>query len=165
MNRDAEPEWSALEEVRVKIGEKFFVNDYVSVLDKVERINQLPGLMLSGEDIAVKASIKLEGEHETFFVEPLFLIKNGNEVGRVSSETGELGVKITLLNIHPATNEFSLGLQTRQKDWVIIKAMEKPYINILWLGTGLMMLGFTTAMVRRIRENKGDVKYKSGVFQ
>ena len=158
MNRDAEPEWSTLEEVRVKIGEKFFVNDYVSVLDKVERINQLPGLMLSGEDIAVKASIKMEGEHETFFVEPLFLIRNGNEVGRVSSETGELGVKITLLNIHPATNEFSLGLQTRQKDWVIIKAMEKPYINILWLGTLLMMLGFTIAMVRRIRENKGDVK-------
>ena len=64
-------------------------------------------------------------------------------------------MKITLLNIHPDSNEFLLGLQTRQKDWVIIKAMEKPYINILWLGTGLLMVGFSMAMVRRFRERKG----------
>jgi cytochrome c-type biogenesis protein CcmF len=50
------------------------------------------------------------------------------------------------------TNEFSLGLNTRQKDWVIIKAMEKPLINVLWLGTGVLMVGFSMAMVRRFKE-------------
>ena len=75
-------------------------------------------------------------------------------MGRLSSEINDLGVRITLLNIHPETNEFSLGLNTRQKDWVIIKAMEKPMINILWLGTGVLMIGFSIAMVRRFREFK-----------
>ena len=152
MNRETEPEWSKMEEVRVKIGQQFFVNDYVSVLEKVERVDQIPGLPLSPEDVAVKATIKIEGEHNGYVAEPLFLIRDRSEVGRIAFEVGELGVKITLLNIHPETNEFTLGLSGRQKDWVIIKAMEKPYINVLWLGTGLLMLGFIMAMVRRFKE-------------
>ena len=75
--------------------------------------------------------------------------------GTRDSEINDLGIKITLLNIHPETNEFSLGLNTRQKDWVIIKAMEKPYINILWVGTGILMIGFSIAMVRRFKEMGG----------
>ena len=152
MNREAEPEWSKMEEVRIKQGEKFFVNDYVSVLEKVERRTKIPGIVLTGDDVAVQATIRLEGEHDTYYADPIFLIRNRIEVGRIPSETGELGVKITLLNIHPDTNEFTLGLNTRQKDWVIIKAMEKPYINVLWLGTGLLMLGFGVAMARRFKE-------------
>ncbi len=157
MNREAEPEWSAMEELHVKPGEKFFINDYVSVVDKVERVLQIPGVRLTDEDVAVRIVIKVEGEHDTYYLEPLFLIRNRTEVGRVPAETGELGVKITLLNIHPDKNEFVLGLQTRQKDWVIIKAMEKPYINILWLGTGLLTLGFVIAMVRRFRDESRTV--------
>lgn len=152
MNREAEPEWSALEELRVQPGQKFFVNDYVSILDKVERVTDLPGVRLTDEDVAVRITIKVEGEHDTYLLEPMFLIKNRTEVGRIAAETGELGIKITLLNIHPESNEFVLGLQTRQKDWVIIKAMEKPYINILWLGTGLVTIGFLVAMARRFRD-------------
>jgi cytochrome c-type biogenesis protein CcmF len=34
----------------------------------------------------------------------------------------------------------------------VIKAVEKPLINVLWIGTLLLMIGFTVAMVRRFRE-------------
>ncbi len=152
MNRETEPEWSKMEEVRVKIGQQFFVNDYVSVLEKVERMDEIPGLVMTENDVAVKANIKIDGEHSSYHAEPIFLIKDRSEVGRIPTEVGELGVRVTLLNIHPETNEFTLGLQGRQKDWVIIKAMEKPYINVLWMGTLILMLGFTMAMVRRFKE-------------
>ncbi len=152
MNREAEPEWSAIEELHVSPGQKFFINDYVATISHVERVMELPGLRLTDDDVAVKITISVEGEHDTYVMEPMFLIRNRVDVGRIPAETGELGVKITLLNIHPEKNEFVLGLQTRQKDWVIIKAMEKPYINILWLGTGLVTLGFVVAMVRRFRD-------------
>ena len=152
MNRETEPEWSKMEEVKVKIGQQFFVNDYVAVLEQVERITHIPGLTMTDEDVAVKAKIKIQGEHEIYEAEPIFLIRERSQVGRIPFEVGELGVKVTLLNIHPDANEFSLGLSGRQKDWVIIKAMEKPYINVLWLGTGLLMVGFVMAMLRRFRE-------------
>jgi cytochrome c-type biogenesis protein CcmF len=152
MNREEEPDWSETEEVRVKIGRQFFVNDYVAVLESVSKIDQIEGFKLGAGDVAVKAMIKVTGERDDYYSEPIFLIKDRSQVGRISSEINDLGVKATLINIHPDTNEFTIGINTRQKDWVIIKAMEKPYINVLWLGTGVLMIGFTVAMVRRFRE-------------
>jgi cytochrome c-type biogenesis protein CcmF len=151
MTRDEEPNWSKTDSVRVKIGQQFFVNDYVAVLEKVERIDQIDGFQLTDQDVAVKAKIKLQGEHEPFYAEPIFLIRNKNEVGRAPAEVNDLGARIFLLNIFPQTNEFLLGTNARQKDWVVIKALEKPYINILWLGTGVLMIGFGIAAVRRIK--------------
>ncbi len=127
-------------------------------LESVTKIEQIEGLQLSAEDVAVQAKIKVTGERDSYYSEPIFLIKDRAQVGRLSSEINDLGVKITLLNIHPETNEFSLGLNTRQKDWVIIKAMEKPMINVLWLGTGVLMIGFSLAMVRRFKEFKKQVR-------
>ena len=154
MNREEEPEWSETEETRVRIGQQFFVNDYVAVLESVTKIDRIEGIELAAEDVAVQAKIKVTGERDAYYSEPIFLIKDRAQVGRLSSEISDLGVNITLLNIHPETNEFSLGLTTRQKDWVIIKAMEKPMINVLWLGTGILMIGFSMAMVRRFKEFK-----------
>ena len=154
MNREEEPEWSETEETRVRLGQQFFVNDYVAFLESVNKIDRIEGVELAAEDVAVQAKIKVTGERDSYYSEPIFLIKDRAQVGRLSSEINDLGVKITLLNIHPETNEFSLGLNTRQKDWVIIKAMEKPMINVLWLGTGILMIGFSIAMVRRFKEFK-----------
>ncbi len=152
MNREEEPEWSEMEETRVRIGQQFFVNDYVAVLESVTKIDRIEEVELTASDVAVQASIKVTGERDSYYATPIFLIRDRAQVGRLSSEVNDLGVKITLLNIHPETNEFSLGLNTRQKDWVIIKAMEKPMINVLWLGTGVLMIGFSMAMVRRFKE-------------
>lgn len=152
MNREEEPEWSELEEIRTRINQQFFVNDYVAVLEGVTRITEIEGFELSDTDVAVQAKIKVTGERDTYYAEPIFLIRDRTQVGRLPSEVNDLGIRITLLNIHPDSNEFTLGLNTRQKDWVIIKAMEKPLINILWLGTGILMVGFSIALVRRFKE-------------
>ncbi len=154
MNREDEPAWGKVEEQKVKIGQQFFINDYVAVLEEIKPIDHIAGVELVGEDVAVKAKIKIEGEHESFYAEPIFLIHNKSEVGRIPAEINDLGIRIALLNISPQTNEFTLGTMARQKDWVVIKALEKPYINVLWLGTGILMIGFSVALVRRFKEYK-----------
>ena len=154
MDANAEVDWGKTEELRVTIGQKFYINDYVAVLEEVKRLDQLAGLELVNDDVAVQARIKVEGERDTYYAEPIFLIKDRAQVGRIASEVNDLGIKVTLLNIHPESSEFSLALNARQKDWVIIKAMEKPYINVLWIGTIVVLIGFTIAMRRRFVEMK-----------
>jgi cytochrome c-type biogenesis protein CcmF len=144
-------EWSTLEEVRVKQEQEFFANDYVSVLESVDRIFDVEGVPLTNEDVAVKANVRVKGEHGDYSAFPIFLIKD-KMIGRIPDEISDLGLRISLLNIHPETNEFSIGINARQKDWVVIKAMEKPYINVLWIGTLVLMAGFVIAMTRRMRE-------------
>jgi cytochrome c-type biogenesis protein CcmF len=151
MSPDEDVEWSKLEESMLKIGQEFFANDYVCVLESLDRIPTVEGVELGAEDVAVKAKIKVSGEHGDYYAEPIFLIKN-KMVGRIPDEINDLGLRFTLLSIHPETNSFSLGINTRQKDWIVIKALEKPFINILWIGTLVLMAGFVIAMNRRIRE-------------
>jgi cytochrome c-type biogenesis protein CcmF len=153
MSPDEEVEWSKLEESTLKLGQEFFANDYVCVLESLDRIPSVEGVELGAEDVAVKAKIKVSGEHGDYFAEPIFLIKN-KLVGRIPDEISDLGLRFTLLSIHPETNSFSLGINTRQKDWIVIKALEKPFINVLWIGTLVLMAGFVIAMTRRIREFK-----------
>ncbi|HEY5746421.1 MAG TPA: cytochrome c biogenesis protein CcsA [Chryseolinea sp.] len=144
-------EWSKLEEMNVKLSQQFYANDYVCVLESIDRVFEVNGARLNPEDVAVKAKIHIQGEKGDYYAEPIFLIKD-KMAGRIPDEVADLGLRITLLNIHPETNEFALGINTRQKDWVVIKALEKPYINLLWLGTLVLMGGFGIAMTRRVRE-------------
>jgi cytochrome c-type biogenesis protein CcmF len=151
MDPAEETEWSAIEELKVKQSQQFFANDYVGVLESVDRIYNVFGLELTDQDVAVKARIRLQGEKGDYVAEPIFLIRD-KMVGRIPDEISDLGIRLTLMNIHPETNEFSVGINTRQKDWVVIKAMEKPFINVLWIGTFILMFGFGLAAARRIRE-------------
>lgn len=158
MNPTEDTDWSELQEVKTAQGREFFSNDYVTVVESVERVLQVEGMQLKEQDVAVKARIRVQGESGEYVAEPVFLIKD-KMAGRIPDEIKDLGLRFTLLNIHPETNEFSIGINTRQKDWVVIKAMEKPFINILWIGTVVLMIGFSTALVRRFKEfNKMKLK-------
>jgi cytochrome c-type biogenesis protein CcmF len=153
MDPSDEEKWSELDEMKVKIGQEFFANDYVAVLESVDRIYNVFGFVMNDQDVAVKAKIRIQGEKGDYVTEPVFLIRD-KMVGRIPDEISDLGIRVTLMNIHPETNEFSLGINTRQKDWVVIKAMEKPFINVLWIGTLVLMVGFGIAASRRVREFK-----------
>jgi cytochrome c-type biogenesis protein CcmF len=151
LNDPEKAEWTKQEEIKVSAHQEFFANDYVASLEKVERVFAVGSVALDSADVAVKASIRVKGEYEDYIAEPIFLIRN-RMVGRIPDEIRDLGVQLSLLNIHPETNEFSIGISTRQKDYVILKALEKPFINLLWVGTLLVMAGFAVAIVRRFRE-------------
>lgn len=144
-------QWDEMTEVKVKARQKFFVNDYVSEIVSIERINEVEDVELGPADVAVKAHIKIQGDAEEYELEPVFLIKD-RLVGRIPAVEQDLGIKITFLEVHPEEDEFTLGINTSQKDYVILKAMEKPYINVLWTGTLVLMLGFGIAIYRRYKE-------------
>jgi len=158
VNPEVGKEWSEPEEFKIQQGERFFVNDYVAVMEDIHRITEAEDLDLQAEDIAVQANVKIYGETEAYTLQPIYLIRD-RMVGRIPDELTELGIRVTLMNIHPETDSFTLGVETTQKDYVVMKAIEFPFINILWTGTILMALGFGIAMYRRFSElGKTDKK-------
>lgn len=148
---DEEKEWSAEKEYKVKPGDTLILNDYIAVLRAIEPAHDLTGLGLAKGDVAIQGDFLIEGETKKYHAHPVFAIK-GSQVGRVADEIPDLGLRIIFQSVDPQKGEFTFSVATTQKDYIILKAVEKPYINLLWLGTGLMALGLTIATLRRTRE-------------
>ena len=152
MTEEAKEDWSEPEEIRVKRTAQFFANDYVATIEGIERIFEFGGQTLDSSFVAIKANILVKGEKQEYLSEPTLIIGTQSRGGIIPGVIPELGLKITLMNVHPQTDEVTLNVSSRQKDWVVIKALEKPYVNILWIGTLVLMVGFSIAMFRRVRE-------------
>lgn len=145
-------EWSEKELITVKPGERFFINDYVATFTSLERLPRVSFVDMGPNDAAVKAQIEVFVEEgQKLYLEPKFLIKDNN-VGRPAEVNQEIASRVTLENINPDDGSVELGIETTQKDWIILQAIEKPQINILWIGTIVMIIGFIVATRRRYIE-------------
>ena len=147
-------EWSKTENYTIAVKDTFFLNDYVAVLDNVARVDTFEGKPLGPNNAAVQATIKVMGkEFIQYEVKPTFVIRDGM-VAMPPVENNEVGIRAKFTNIDPKTGKFGFAVNTTQRDYVVLKAIEKPMINLLWVGTLVLMLGFTMAIIRRYREFK-----------
>ena len=143
---EQEARWRDTTDLEVRVNEQFFVNDYVSMLDSVMTVDVVAGRPLEEGDLGIAAFVthKLNGQNIVSRLE--MLIHNGQGFS-IPSFIDDIGVKLNLLNINPQTGIFNIQYSTKQIDYVILKAEEKPLINILWLGTVLMVIGFVICLL------------------
>ncbi len=90
---------------------------------------------------------------------PKYILKN-NMVMPDEFELKELGLKFIFWKINP--NEGSIEIQMSEKvsntkDFVVLEAYMFPFINVLWLGCLLMIIGTVIAIIERRRVNKISV--------
>ncbi|MCC5936716.1 MAG: cytochrome c biogenesis protein CcsA [Lunatimonas sp.] len=159
INDYTDPEWKDDQFEGAAPGEQFFINDFVTYFEGAEIVKDVEGMDLMEGDIAVKATLIINDYDVEKRLEPIFLIR-GNQVGKISHVDHDLGIKVEIENILPEENKFMFKYNTYQKDYVVMKASVKPFINVLWLGTIIMLIGFTVAIYRRYDEftkmrNKG----------
>ncbi len=148
---EKEKDWSEPESKKVRAGERFFINDYVAEFKGVERVNDVAGIDLGPTDVAVKGLVEIFGDAENEILEPLFVVKD-NMIGNIPEVSEQFGARVSFVNVFPEEDSFELSIQTTQKDYIIMKAIEKPYINVLWLGTFVLMIGFGIATARRFKD-------------
>jgi cytochrome c-type biogenesis protein CcmF len=149
---DSEREWSETQEYKAKIGDTLILNDYIAIFKNIKNESSIAGAKMDSNDIAIRANISLLGANQTYNADPLLLISM-NGTGQHSPYVNEdLGIMISFLNIDPKTNQFTFGVNTTQKDYIILKAIEKPLINVLWIGTLLVVIGLGLAIARRYSE-------------
>ena len=146
-----EAKWEKTETFAVAVKDTFFVNDYVAILDDVVRTNQVDGVDVGPNDAAVRANVRVLDKTGEHIISPAFIIKN-RMVAHPAEMSDELGIRIQLNEINPQTGKFTFAVNRTQRDYVVMKALEKPLINVLWIGTLVVLLGFGIATVRRYRE-------------
>jgi cytochrome c-type biogenesis protein CcmF len=148
-------EWRDTTTHQVGLGERFFVNDFVATFRRIEQLETLDGDPIPAGDVAVKAIVEVFGKTQSYTAEPVFVIQ-GNRVGHIPSTIPELGLQIQFTNIDPQAKNFEFVTLVSQKDYVIMKAILMPWINLLWIGTLVLMLGFGISIRRRYLEFRSE---------
>lgn len=146
-----EKDWSEVKEHVLAVGDTIYLNDYFAVLRAIEPAHETAGLGLKPEDLAIQGDFIVSGEKKQYHVHPVFVVRD-KMIGRIPDEVEDLGLRLSFNNVDPSKGKFTFGVSTTQKDYIILKAMEKPFINLLWSGTLLMGLGFLMALRQRNRE-------------
>jgi cytochrome c-type biogenesis protein CcmF len=141
--------WSTAVPHELAVGDTLFLNDYFAVFRAIEQAHEVPGIKLEKGDIALQADMIITGEKgREYHAHPVFLLRD-RQIGRVPEIVEDLGLKISLEQIDPVKGKFTFSISTTGKDYIILKATEKPFINLLWGGTLLMGLGLVLSMRQR----------------
>lgn len=147
---DEDRKWSMPEEFTVAMKDTFFLNDFVAILDNVESVKQVEGLELTENDAAAKATVRILDRDGETIMYPTFVIKD-REVWSTPSTNEGLGLRIQLNKIDPQSGLFSFTVNRSERDFIVLKALEKPQINLLWIGTLMVIFGASVAAIRRFR--------------
>ncbi|KXX71482.1 cytochrome c biogenesis protein CcsA [Flammeovirga sp. SJP92] len=167
---EEEIEWSEEEALNMSLGDTIFLNDYVVIFDGVKPLEKAPGYVIKEEDVALQANLRvLVGNGRSIDLKPSYILTKVKRMGMggvtedwdagiISDTNRELGLRVALKEIKPKENKFVFSAETTQKDWVIMKAVEKPFINLLWIGTILLTIGTIISTVRRFKMSKVSTK-------
>lgn len=138
---------------KIKLKDTFYTGSKFVVFDKVASSENK-----SNKDIELKAYLRvcdLDGK-----VEPLEiyykLSLTSKSFENPVSVSKDKSLRINLVNIVPEAQEFHFSLEDSgsSNDWIILKVLEFPYIQILWLGCILMTIGSLMSMVYRRKFKK-----------
>jgi len=137
----------------MKIGDSIFSSNSIITLEKIIPNIPVPKYKLKEGDIAVGAELKtisMLGKETN--VHPTYLIID-QQVFSIPDTIQETGTVFIFNKIDPSTGEITIKMiqnKKKKKDFVILKAIVFPFINVLWSGIILMVLGTIIAIRNRI---------------
>jgi cytochrome c-type biogenesis protein CcmF len=124
---------------------------------KIMPLNVKPAakdLALAPNDVAVGLPLEVDLNGKIYKTEPIFLVK-GKNIFNFARTIDDLGIMVKFTKILPEQQKVELQVfekPQQAKDWVVFKSIEFPYINLYWVGTIVMVIGFFMSILRRKKE-------------
>ena len=139
----------------ISIGDTIDASNSFIILEGLNRDVNKDDLHLGESDIAVGATIKaVDVNNKVYSAEPVFLIRDFSIYNK-DAEIPDLGLKLSFNKIDPATGKIELSVhekKSNKRNFIIMKAIIFPGINILWIGCLLMIAGSLIAVRYRIKQ-------------
>jgi len=143
--------------VELAVKDSFFTKNSYVVVESLNPKPVLPadfdaqGKLAVGIDMQVKT---MEGKQ--YKAQPVFVIDmaNGNAISSIPAEVQDLGLTFNVDRIDPNSKKVTLQVRETQRplDFIIMKAIVFPYINLVWLGGILTFIGALISMIRRVKD-------------
>jgi len=107
--------------------------------------------------IAVHAliGVRYNGDTTPYKIRPLFAIYRYTDNGYSYSPPVALAqhnITVQFSNVDPESGKIELkvkGISSKPKDaWILLTGREKPFVSLVWLGTFVLLIGFSVSMYR-----------------
>jgi cytochrome c-type biogenesis protein CcmF len=143
------------EEHSIQLGDTIFGRNSFMVLDSLNREPNKERVGLTINDLALGAKFTVyDVETQARLLEPMFVIRDRSFSFSVPDSVPDLGIKLSFKGIDPETASFKFNLEETDpelNEFIVMKAIVFPGINILWAGIILMGLGTFIAVFNRAR--------------
>lgn len=138
---------------QVKPGDSIFFSRGFMVFRGFSTDTLAPAYTAQSGDIAVAAQLDVYDLHGTALkARPTYIVRQQQEQFCLDT-VDQFNLYTRLSKIIPADNAALIEYKqpNAMEDYIIMKAMVFPYINLLWLGTIIMILGFFISLLKRIQ--------------
>lgn len=150
---------SNLKKIELSVGDTAIVSSGFIVMNA---INPQPANLRyqpQTNDIAAGAKVTvIDINNKKYQAEPIYYIRNNME-NNVDAVIEELGMTIAFKKIiidknNPKIGKVSLEVieENKPRNFIILKAQVMPFINLLWMGIIITMIGFVLSLLQRRKE-------------
>jgi len=144
------------------IGDTITTSNSLVVLESLNKNVDREKYLLGESDIAVSARLVLmDINRKIHIAEPVFVLRGSSYFSR-GEENTLLGLRFSFNKILPEENKVEIGIEEKEsnsREFIIMKAIIFPQINILWTGCILMIIGTTMAILHRISSIRKNRQY------
>ncbi|QJD97994.1 cytochrome c biogenesis protein CcsA [Mucilaginibacter robiniae] len=140
----------------VRIGDTIRYREGYIVLRNLNKQPKIQNIPLGTNDVAIGAELEVVAHGHTYQAEPIFMIKDNNTFD-FPRKVDDAGLKLRFSKVIPAENKFEITVYQqpeRMKSYIVMRAIDFPYINFFWAGTIIMVIGFLMSIFRRNSELK-----------
>ncbi|MFB6457310.1 cytochrome c biogenesis protein CcsA [Chitinophaga sp. Hz27] len=142
----------------VKPGDSIFFSKGFMILKDINAKPSNKNYQAQIGDLAVGADLEVYTQTDDHFnLQPVYLIRDSAYQYSIEDTLAPLALQVRFSKIMPAENKVQIKVKEADSssDYVIMKALVFPYINVLWLGVIVMVAGTFISIVYRVRLNKG----------
>ncbi len=153
--KDGNEEYTLAKNHTLKKGDSIFASNAIIVFDSLTTKLDKDKYQLKENDIAVAAHLRVISIGKVYHATPLYIIRD-NHIEPLAEKVDELGLQFMFWEINPSNGNIQISLQEKKsnkRDFIVMQALVFPYINILWGGCIIMVIGTVISVVERLKRN------------
>jgi cytochrome c-type biogenesis protein CcmF len=139
----------------VGVGDTIFTNNGYAILKGVNSNTEAEKIDVNNFQVLLGAELKVYTLSKEYDAMPMYGVQN-NAATSYEALVDEAKLKFRFIGVNPQNQKVTILSyeQDMSGDFVIMKAIVFPWINLVWAGTIIMIVGFFLSIIKRM----GDLK-------
>jgi cytochrome c-type biogenesis protein CcmF len=157
---DKTKDTSTFRTIDTKIGDTIFYSKGYVVLEDVKSFRNIPNVPLSANDSASLATLKIIARTGSVYTgRPILINKDGGAFPQADTLTAE-NLVFQLQKVDGQNVQLGLKESDALMKYVTLKAYKFPFINLVWAGTIIMVIGFIISMLHRRQQGRSSARLR-----